>query len=134
VEEELQRRVERLHAGLGARRPRYAGRGLGARRRIAHPTGGPRVGGRRNLNPGQVVGYAVRDAQPRLAPRGTPEWEAVRRVLNELMDERVPLMRDDDPMVELPHYVLGRVAPGTDLLVVYAPGVGEVFVITLRKR
>ena len=81
-----------------------------------------------------VLRQGFRDAQPRLAPRGTPAWEAVRRVLNELMDERVPLMRDDDPRVELPHYVLGRVVPGTDLLVVYAPGLGEVFVITLRKR
>ena len=32
VVEELQRRVERLHADLGGRHPRYAGRGLGARR------------------------------------------------------------------------------------------------------
>jgi len=36
-----------------------------------------------------------------------------------------------DCLVELPHSVMGRLVPGTDLVVAYIPAVDEVYVIAL---
>jgi hypothetical protein len=73
-------------------------------------------------------------AQPRLAPRGSPAWQAVRAILVELMDDRVPLVRADDQSIALPMAVLGRAVPGTDLLVVFMPAGDVVAVIDIRRQ
>lgn len=80
-----------------------------------------------------VLRRGFREALPGLAPRGSRAWESLRDVLRELTDERVPLVRPDDRSVALPMAVIGRPVPGTDLLIVYVPGVDEVAVVALRK-
>lgn len=80
-----------------------------------------------------VLRRGFREALPRLAPRGSRAWEALRGVLRELTDERVSLVRPEDRSVTLPMAVIGRLVPGTDLLIVYVPGVDEVAVVALRK-
>ncbi len=67
-----------------------------------------------------------------LAPRGSVAWEAVRRVLRELMSDQA-LPGPHDCSVELPHSVLGRRIPGTDLFVAYIPAVDEVYVVALIR-
>ena len=71
-----------------------------------------------------------RREQPWLAPRGSVAWEALRRVLRELMEDR-ELPGTKDRLVELPHSVMGRLVPGTNLVVAYIPAVDEVYVIAL---
>lgn len=67
-----------------------------------------------------------------LAPRGSAAWEAVRRVLQELMTDQT-LPGRHDCLIQLPHSVLGRRVPDTDLFVAYIPAVDEVYVIALIR-
>jgi hypothetical protein len=68
-----------------------------------------------------------------LAPRGSVAWEAVRRALRGLMTDQA-LPGPNDCLIELPHSVLGRRVPDTDLFVAYIPAVDEVYVIALVQR
>ena len=79
-----------------------------------------------------VLRPRFRREQSWLAPRGSAGWQAVRRVLRELIEDQA-LPSPDDRHVQLPHSVLGRPVPGTDLIVAYIPAVDEVYVIALLR-
>ena len=72
-----------------------------------------------------VLRPRFRREQLQLAPRSSVAWEGVARVLRELMEDPV-VPGLDDRVVKLPHAVLGRPVPGTDLVVAYIPGVDEI--------
>jgi len=59
----------------------------------------------------------------RLAPRGSPERAAVIEVVRKLVESGAPLPGHEDRPVRIPQSVVGRAAPGTDLVVAYRPGV-----------
>ena len=69
-----------------------------------------------------------------LAVPGTPEREALERVIYSLMDERVPLVGPEDRAIEHGSSVMGRLVPGTDLVVCFVPAGPEVYVINLVRR
>lgn len=56
----------------------------------------------------------------------------MRRVLRELMEDQ-ELPGPNDRHIELPYSVLGRLVPGTDLIVAYIPAHDEVYVIALLR-
>jgi hypothetical protein len=68
-----------------------------------------------------------------LAPRGTPEDEAIERILDDLEDERLRLPGIADHSVDLPPYVMGRTVPSSALVVAYLPAGDVVHVIALVK-
>lgn len=72
-------------------------------------------------------------SQPRLAPRGSPAWTAVTKVLRALGDDAI-LPGPEDVTVHLPHAVPARPVPGTKLVVAYVPGGDVVLVIALMPR
>jgi hypothetical protein len=57
-----------------------------------------------------------------LAPRESPEYQAVLAVLRELADDRVPLVGPQDRTIAIPMSVPARPVPSTDLWVLYTPG------------
>ncbi|HLM76712.1 MAG TPA: hypothetical protein VK459_28620 [Polyangiaceae bacterium] len=65
-------------------------------------------------------------------PVAAPPGGAVRRVLRELMEDQ-ELPGPNDRHIELPYSVLGRLVPGTDLIVAYIPAHDEVYVIALLR-
>ena len=58
-----------------------------------------------------------------LAPRDSPERAAVVEVVRKLVEEGAPLPGPGDGPIQIPQSVVGRVVPGTDLVVAYRPGV-----------
>lgn len=72
-------------------------------------------------------------SRERLAPRGSPAYAAVVLVLRSLMDETRPLVGPEDRSVRRGVLVMGRPAPGTDLVVCYVPGGDAVTVVDLIR-
>ena len=73
-------------------------------------------------------GWAALDAVP-------PENAgAVIRTIASLLDPRVPLVRPDDRSVEHGSAIMGRLVPGTDLLVCFIPLGNEVFLVNVRRE
>lgn len=73
------------------------------------------------------------DARLRLAPKGTPEHEALTGVLRSLVDESVPLVGPHDRSVPHGPLLMGRPVPGTDLVVCYVPAGNEVTLVNLVR-
>lgn len=65
-----------------------------------------------------------------LAPSGAPR-KALARVIAELMDDRVALVRSTDLSVTHGSTIVGRRVPGTDLVVCYVPAGDQVFVVNV---
>ena len=70
-------------------------------------------------------------SKERLAPRGTPQHDAVVGVLRDLADERVPLVRSGDHAVPHAPTLMGRPVLGTGLVVCYIPAGDDVIVVDL---
>lgn len=61
------------------------------------------------------------------------ERAAVAAVIAEMVDERVPLVRPDDRSVAHGSSIMGRVVPGTELVLCYIPAGPEFFVVNIRR-
>ena len=72
-------------------------------------------------------GWAALDA---VVPEQAP---AVIRAIATLLDPRVPLVRPDDLNAEHGSSIMGRLVPGTDLLVCFVPLGNELFLVNVRR-
>ncbi len=64
---------------------------------------------------------------------GAAERAAVSALVAEFMDDAVPLVRAGDVSVTHGLPIMGRRAPGTDLIVCYVPAGDQVFVVNIRR-
>jgi len=67
-----------------------------------------------------------------LAPEGAPR-KALAAVLAEMMDERVPLVKEGDFATVHGASIMARPVPSTDLAVCYVPAGDDVFVVNIKR-